>query len=108
MSRIEGKNEEIKEEVSDAQSELAPKKMKKETALTFLLGDDDNGVSSRGEEVDKFLQEKPVPSNRNGLEWWGKTQIVTQRYSLKPENVDMLIFLNKNSPRTQTMFFGTN
>ena len=51
------------------------KKMKKETVLTFLLGDDNDGVSSRGEEVDKFLQEKPVPSDTIGLEWWGKTQI---------------------------------
>ena len=35
-----------------------------------------DGVSSR-EEVDKFLQEKQVPSDTNGLEWWGKTQIIT-------------------------------
>ena len=62
---LKGKNE---EEISDAQSELAPKKDEKETGLTFLLGDDDDGVSSRGEEVDKFL---------GGGGGGGGTQIIT-------------------------------
>ena len=61
---LKGKSE---EKISDAQSELTPKKDEKETVLTFLLGDDDDGVSSRGEEVHKFLQEKQVPSDINGL-----------------------------------------
>lgn len=59
------------------------KKMKKETVLTFLLGDDNDGVSSRGEEVDKFLQEKPVPSDTIGLEWWGKLRLPIISFSDK-------------------------
>ena len=109
-----------------------PAQKKKESAISFLIGENDT-ESNGNMEVDRFLREPVINSEENSLEWWKRNQerfpniaklarrylcipatsvpaervfstaglvINQQRCSLLPENVDMLIFLNKNLPST--------
>ena len=112
-----------------------PAKKKKETAMTFLLGDssdDDVPVPTGREEVKEFWKEPTLHIDDHPLQWWERHEsrfptlarlakcflcvpatsvpaerifstagliVNQQRSCLKPENVDMLIFLNKNLPK---------
>lgn len=112
-----------------------PAKKKKETAMTFLLGDssdDDVPVPTGREEVKEFWKEPTLHIDDHHLQWWERHEsrfptlarlakcflcvpatsvlaerifstagliVNQQRSCLKPENVDMLIFLNRNLPK---------
>uniref|UniRef100_A0A1X7T819 HAT C-terminal dimerisation domain-containing protein n=1 Tax=Amphimedon queenslandica TaxID=400682 RepID=A0A1X7T819_AMPQE len=57
--------------VDHDECELPPSKRKKETALNFLLGEDELLDKDCPEsEVDRFLDEKQLPSDTNVLDWW--------------------------------------
>ena len=107
---------------------------KKESTLSFLIGENDT-ESNGNMEFDRFPREPVINSAEHSLEWWKRNQenfpsiakftrkylcipassvpaerifftaglvINQQRCSWLPENVDMLIFLNKNLPSTST------
>ena len=51
--------------------EPASKKKKPETALSFLLGEDED-TSGKEEEIERFLREPTLSSEDSSLEWWRK------------------------------------
>lgn len=99
----------------------SPKRQK--TAFDILLGEQDEGENTSIEdELHRYFTEKVAPRNSNPLEWWKQNNfrfpvlakvarlilcipatfstagltVTKLRSCLKPENVDALVFLNKN------------
>ena len=103
------------------------KKSKQDSAMHFLLGtlsDETQSTNTGYDEIQKLVKEPTLDPDSNVLNWWQKNQerfpklaqlarkfictfrkglstsgnIVTKlRSSLKPENVDMLVFLNQKT-----------
>ena len=54
-------------------TEGAEPAQKKESALSFLIGENDT-ESNGNMEVDRFLREPVINSEENSLEWWKRNQ----------------------------------